>query len=795
MRLFLLPLILFTAASQSPAQSPDGPIFPPLDPISQLLDANGDGELSAEEMARAPEALKKLDRNKDGRLTGEEIFPRPPGGLGPMGPNRPEQKLADIFDTDNNGYLDPAERQLALKAVQDAGRRGPRRGRPGGQRQPGTPGPKVALEDVKNFPKAALYDPSVLRTIFIEFDTDAWEEEMAKFKHTDVEMPATVTVDGKKYPLVGVKFRGQSSFGNLPAGSKRSLNLSMDFINRGQRLYGYKTLNLLNCMGDPSLLSSILFSRLASDYLPVPRANMVKVVINGESWGVYSNVQQFNKDFVREFFGTTAGARWKVSGSPQADGGLRYLGDDIAPYRQRFEIKSKDSDASWTALINLCKILNETPAKDLPKAIEPILNVEGVLRFLAIDIAVVNSDGYWTRASDYSIYRDPVGVFHILPHDMNEAFRGGGRPGGGPPGGGFGGRVLGIPPPHPLEEALDKDGNGELSADELNNAPEAIAALDQNKDGQIDPEELRPRFDPGPGGRPGFGRPGGRFGSLGGGHGGPTLDPLVGLDSERMPLRSKLLAVPEYRARYLQLLRTIAEKSLTHNTLSPVIAQYRKLLDAEIKMDTRKMSPYEAFVHSTAPIQENEAPPASLNDFIKQRRDFLLQHAEIKSLAALEIERPSLPEPRAPKANANLTVAISEFLASNNRTNKDPQGEFEDWIELHNFGKADIDLSGWCLTDDADNLSKWKIPAGTTLKAAGYLVIWADEDGGDAGLHANFKLSKTGETIILSHRNAIVDQIEFGPQISEISSGRVSGHTGKIEKLRPTPGAANRAID
>ena len=111
----------------------------------------------------------------------------------------------------------------------------------------------------------------------------------------------------------------------------------------------------------------------------------MKVVINGESWGVYSNVQQYNKDFLKEYYGSTAGARWKVPGSPQADGGLRYLGEDIATYRQRFEIKSKDDEDSWKALINLCKVLNETPAKDLPKAIEPILNVDGVLRFLAIE--------------------------------------------------------------------------------------------------------------------------------------------------------------------------------------------------------------------------------------------------------------------------------------------------------------------------------------------------------------------------------------------------------------------------
>ena len=76
---------------------------------------------------------------------------------------------------------------------------------------------KVSPEDVKGYPTSSLYDPAVLRTIFIEFDTENWENEMAKLKNTDVEMPATVIVDDRKYPMVGIKFRGQSSFGHVPA--------------------------------------------------------------------------------------------------------------------------------------------------------------------------------------------------------------------------------------------------------------------------------------------------------------------------------------------------------------------------------------------------------------------------------------------------------------------------------------------------------------------------------------------------------------------------------------------------
>jgi hypothetical protein len=61
-----------------------------------------------------------------------------------------------------------------------------------------------------------------------------------------------------------------------------------------------------------------------------------------------------------------------------------------------------------------------------------LLDVDGVLRFLALEVALVNGDGYWARASDYSIYQDEQGQFHVIPHDINEALmtEGGGGPGG-----------------------------------------------------------------------------------------------------------------------------------------------------------------------------------------------------------------------------------------------------------------------------------------------------------------------------------------------------------------------------
>jgi hypothetical protein len=93
----------------------------------------------------------------------------------------------------------------------------------------------------------------------------------------------------------------------------------------------------------------------------------------------------------------------------------------VAPYRRLYEIKTKDDPKSWDALIAMFRVLDETPLEKLEQALSPLLDIDEVLRFLALEVALVNSDGYWTRASDYNIYLHPDGQFHVIPHDVNEA--------------------------------------------------------------------------------------------------------------------------------------------------------------------------------------------------------------------------------------------------------------------------------------------------------------------------------------------------------------------------------------
>lgn len=444
-----------------------------------------------------------------------------PGGFGPGGPGgmmQQETKLVKQFDKDGDKVLNAEERKSAREFLSKqgtgSGRGGPggRRGGPGfggrGENQaPPQPGAKLSPADVKSFTNAPLYDAQTLRTVFLEFENADWEKELAELKNTDVEVPAKLTVDGKTYPDVGVHFHGMSSFMMVGEGRKRSLVLSLDFVHESQQLGGYHKLTLLNSHEDPTFLHTVLSMQIAREYMPAPKANFMRVVINGESWGIYVNQQHFNKEFLKESFGTTKGARWKVPGNPGARGGLAYLGEDAAAYKRIYEIKTKDDPKSWADFIKLCKVLNETPADQLEKALAPLLNIDGALRFIAWDNALVNGDGYWTRTSDYSIYEDDKGRFHIIPYDANETFSSGGGFGGPGGPGGFGPGMFIAPQ---ILDQADKNDDGKLTKAEFTALADAwYDKLDPDKTSKLTQEQFIAKLDQVLPPQQGFGPPGG----------------------------------------------------------------------------------------------------------------------------------------------------------------------------------------------------------------------------------------------------------------------------------------------
>jgi len=147
---------------------------------------------------------------------------------------------------------------------------------------------------------------------------------------------------------------------------------------------------------------------------------------------------------------------------------------------------------------------------------------------------------------------------------------------------------------------------------------------------------------------------------------------------------------------------------------------------------------------------------------------------------------------------SGIPLVINEFVASNNSSARDPQGQYEDWIEIYNYGFDPIDLAGMYLTDNLSVPDKWRIsddnPNATVIPAGGFLLIWADNDTADEGLHANFRLSAGGEEIGLfdTDGSTLIDSVIFLDQTTDISYGRYPDANDVWRFIAaPTPGEEN----
>jgi len=137
------------------------------------------------------------------------------------------------------------------------------------------------------------------------------------------------------------------------------------------------------------------------------------------------------------------------------------------------------------------------------------------------------------------------------------------------------------------------------------------------------------------------------------------------------------------------------------------------------------------------------------------------------------------------------SLVINEFLADNESTITDQDGDYDDWVELFNNSNESINLGGYYLSDDASEPDLWAFPD-TTITAGGYLIVWADKDLDQVGLHADLKLSASGETIVLSDANLnLLDQVSFGQQKPDTTTGRFANGTGEFIEMLPTFGAEN----
>ena len=137
---------------------------------------------------------------------------------------------------------------------------------------------------------------------------------------------------------------------------------------------------------------------------------------------------------------------------------------------------------------------------------------------------------------------------------------------------------------------------------------------------------------------------------------------------------------------------------------------------------------------------------------------------------------------------------INELMASNSSTIADATGDFADWIELYNATGSPINLAGLFISDDPNNPTKYQLPAGLSVPANGYLILWASGSPSRGAAHLPFGLAAGGEFlgIYAPGDTAVIDSVSFATQRPNISWGRKPNGTPDWAYLVPaTPNASN----
>jgi len=268
-----------------------------------------------------------------------------------------------------------------------------------------------------------LYAINQVKEIRLTFKQSNWQTQLDSLrKNGDGLLVGQAKVDGSTYNNVGVRYRGSRSF---KVGAKRNpLFIKLNFIDKKQNHQGYKKIKLSSSLRDPSMVREVLGYEIARKYMVAPKANYAKVYINKEYYGLYTNIEAIDDEFLEKHFGSDEGTFLKCAPDfdshspdgcmPNVFGALAYE-EDVSCYIHNYELESKDG---WDDLIALTDALNNRPEQ-----LSTILDIDQTLWMLAYNNVLVNLSSYSGRRSqNYYLYKNDKGQFVPIIWDLNLAF-------------------------------------------------------------------------------------------------------------------------------------------------------------------------------------------------------------------------------------------------------------------------------------------------------------------------------------------------------------------------------------
>jgi spore coat protein CotH len=615
-----------------------------------------------------------------------------------------------------------------------------------------------------------------------------------------------------------VKYKGNSTY--KANQTKNPWHIELDTY-KSQDYQGFKDIKLSNVAKDPSFLREVLSYEVARKYMVAPRSNYAVVYVNGSQIGLYSNSEAISKTFVKLHLSSNTETFIKCNPPAGAGPGttdypnLVYEGTDSADYYAGYELKS---DHGWNDLIAFTDTLKNHVA-----AIEEFLNVDQTLWMHAFNNGLVNLDSYSGGfAQNYYLYRMENGQFYPVVWDMNESF------------GQFSmtgtisltnttskaqmthllhsndaswpliQKLLSVPMYKRMYLAHLKTiitenftSNSGVNASLFYNRAQALYSLIDNAV-SLDPNKLTTYaqfqsnitndVSSGGGGGPGGGGPGGSSS--------PGLKNLM-----------------DARATYLL---GLSDLSATQPTISNVVANLPGTLPASGFITANVTNATAVYVHVRDSVDgryirnemydDGQHGDGAANDgvfgasiYLQSVQKQFYIYADAAMIGRFSPERAGFEYHTVGFQTPTTGLVINEFMASNDGTISDSNGDYHDWIELYNASNSPINLGDYALSDDLSNPAKFELP-NTVLASGDFVLFWASSSAQNDPYHAPFKLSKSGEEVALffdpTGAADTVDYISYSAQTTDVSFGRsYDASPNWITFTTATPDASNGMLD
>ena len=273
----------------------------------------------------------------------------------------------------------------------------------------------------------SLFDDDAVAEIHLQLPPDSLAYLLDELVNDRYLRASFVFEDGNfrdSVANVGLRLRGNTSL----FAQKKSFKISFNEFVPGREYQGVRKLNLRGQHNDPTMIREKLFYEVWEKAgMPERRMAFVKLFINGQYRGLYTNAEEIDKIWLEKTYDDNDGnlykCTWPADLAYHGSNQLTYKGILNNPETRAYDLATNESEDNYAGLVALITALNQPVTAEFPKQISQLLNVDGVLKAFAIDVATGNWDDYFYNKNNYYLYDNPAtGRFEFITFDTDNTF-------------------------------------------------------------------------------------------------------------------------------------------------------------------------------------------------------------------------------------------------------------------------------------------------------------------------------------------------------------------------------------